>query len=149
MDLMYAVIFYFELKDLPQFINGHYKYISYIFCQLNLPLNRHQYLYSQLIATLSQFLIYGHPTAYILKVLKGHPLFKQYIQFVVNTLNKSIIISIRGITSIPKLISKFPISLKNLINLQQLYALFSRANHLILKKALFFIPAKRKIDKLQ
>ena len=31
MDLMYAAIFYFKLKDLPWFINGRYKYISYIF----------------------------------------------------------------------------------------------------------------------
>ena len=70
------------------------------------------------------------------------------MQFIINTLSKSITISIKGITSVPKLISGFPISLKNLINLQQLYTLFSRADYLILKKALFSILAKRKIDKL-
>jgi len=43
----------------------------------------------------------------------------------VNTLSESIAISIKGITSIPRLISGFPISLKDLINSQQLYALFS------------------------
>jgi len=35
----------------------------------------------------------------------------------VNTLSESITISIKGITSIPRLISGFPISLKDLINL--------------------------------
>ena len=70
------------------------------------------------------------------------------MQFVVDTLSESIAISIRGIISIPRLISGFPISLKDLINLQQLYALFSWVDHLILKKPLFSILAKRKIDKL-
>jgi hypothetical protein len=67
---------------------------------------------------------------------------------VVDTLSKSITISIKGITSMPKLISGFPISLKNLIDSQQLYTLFSRADYLILEKPLPSIPAKRKIDKL-
>ena len=66
----------------------------------------------------------------------------------VNTLSESIAISIRGITSIPRLISGFPISLKDLINSQQLYALFSRVDHLIFKKPLPSILVKRKIDKL-
>ena len=66
----------------------------------------------------------------------------------VNTLSKSIIISIKGITSIPKLISGFSISFKNLINSQQLYALFSWADYLIFKKPLFSILVKQKIDKL-
>jgi hypothetical protein len=57
-------------------------------------------------------------------------------------------ISIKGITSMPRLINRFFISLKNLIDSQQLYTLFSWADHLILKKPLPFIPAKRKIDKL-
>ena len=70
------------------------------------------------------------------------------MQFVVNTLSESIIISIRGIISMPRLISGFPISLKDLINLQQLYALFGWVNYLILKKPLPSISAKRKIDKL-
>ncbi len=48
----------------------------------------------------------------------------------------------------PRLISGFPISLKDLINLQQLYALFSRVDYLILKKPLPSILVKRKIDKL-
>ena len=39
-DLIYAAMFYFKLEDLPWFINGYYKYISYIFCRLNLPPNR-------------------------------------------------------------------------------------------------------------
>ena len=86
--------------------------------------------------------------ACILKVLKGYPPFKQRVQFIVNTLSKSIVISIRGITSMPRLISGFPFSLKDLIDLQQLYALFGRADYLILKKPLLSIPAKRKIDKL-
>jgi hypothetical protein len=66
----------------------------------------------------------------------------------VDTLSKSIAISIRGIMSMPKLINKFPIFFKNLINLQQLYTLFGRADYLILRKPLLSIPAKRKIDKL-
>ena len=70
------------------------------------------------------------------------------MQFIVNTLSKSIIISIKGIISIPRLISGFPISLKDLINLQQLYTPFSRVDHLILKKPLPSILVKRKIDKL-
>jgi hypothetical protein len=70
------------------------------------------------------------------------------VQFVVNTLSESITISIKGITSIPRLISGFPISLKDLINSQQLYAPFGRVDHLILKKPLPSILVKRKIDKL-
>ena len=70
----------------------------------------------------------------------------------VDTLSESIAIFIRGITSMPKLISGFPISLKNLIDLQQLYTLFGWADHLtlylILRKPLFSILVKRKIDKL-
>ena len=66
----------------------------------------------------------------------------------VDTLSESIAISIKGITSMPRLISGFPISLKDLIDSQQLYAPFSRVDHLILKKPLPSIPAKRKIDKL-
>jgi hypothetical protein len=66
----------------------------------------------------------------------------------VNTLSKSIMISIRGIMSIPRLISGFPISFKNLIDSQQLYTLFSWVDYLILKKPLPSIPVKRKIDKL-
>ena len=66
----------------------------------------------------------------------------------VDTLSKSIMISIRGITSIPRLISGFPISLKDLIDLQQLYALFGWVDYLILKKPLPSILAKRKIDRL-
>jgi hypothetical protein len=48
----------------------------------------------------------------------------------------------------PRLISGFPISFKNLIDLQQLYTLFSWVDYLIFKKPFPFIPAKRKIDKL-
>ena len=70
------------------------------------------------------------------------------MQFVVNTLSKSITISIRGIISMPRLISGFPISLKDLINSQQLYALFGWVNYLTLKKPLPFILVKQKIDKL-
>jgi hypothetical protein len=66
----------------------------------------------------------------------------------VDTLSESITISIRGIISIPRLISGFPTSLKDLIDLQQLYALFGRADHLIFKKPLPSILVKRKIDKL-
>jgi len=66
----------------------------------------------------------------------------------VNTLSESIIISIRGIMSMPRLISGFPISLKDLIDLQQFYTLFSRVDYLTLKKPFPFILAKRKIDKL-
>ena len=124
-DLIYAVIFYFKLKYLPQYINSRYKCVSHIFYQLNLPPNKRQYLYSQLITISSWFLIYSYLTAYILKILKSHPLFKRRVQFIVNTLSKNITISIRGITSIPRLISGFSISLKDLINLQQLYTLFS------------------------
>ena len=86
--------------------------------------------------------------ACILKVPKSYPLFKQCVQFVVNTLSESIMISIRGITSMPKLISGFLIFFKNLINLQQLYILFSWADYLTFKKPLFSILAKQKIDKL-
>ena len=60
----------------------------------------------------------------------------------VNTLSKSITISIRGIISIPRLISGFSTSLKDLINSQQLYALFSRVDYLIFKKPLPFILVK-------
>jgi hypothetical protein len=81
-------------------------------------------------------------------VPKGYPPFKRRVQFVVNTLSESIAISIRGITSIPKLISGFPTSLKDLINSQQLYALFGRVDYLTLKKPLPSILVKRKIDKL-
>jgi hypothetical protein len=70
------------------------------------------------------------------------------MQFIVDTLSESIAISIRGITSIPRLISGFPTSLKDLINSQQLYALFSWVDHLIFKKPLPSILVKRKIDKL-
>ena len=70
------------------------------------------------------------------------------MQFVVNTLSKSIAISIRGIISIPRLISGFPISLKDLIDSQQLYAPFGWVDHLTLKKPLPSILVKRKIDKL-
>ena len=66
----------------------------------------------------------------------------------INTLSKSIAISIRGIISIPRLISGFPLSLKDLINSQQLYTPFGRVNHLILKKPLPSILVKQKIDKL-
>jgi hypothetical protein len=60
----------------------------------------------------------------------------------VNTLSESITISIKGITSIPRLISGFPISLKDLINSQQLYTPFGRVDHLTLKKPLPSILAK-------
>ncbi len=60
----------------------------------------------------------------------------------VNTLSKSIAISIKGIISIPRLISGFPISLKDLIDSQQLYAPFSWADYLTLKKPLPSILAK-------
>jgi hypothetical protein len=70
------------------------------------------------------------------------------VQFIVNTLSESIAISIRGIMSIPRLISGFSTSLKDLIDSQQLYTLFGRADYLIFKKPLPFILAKRKIDKL-
>ena len=66
----------------------------------------------------------------------------------VDTLSESIAISIKGITSMPRLISGFPISFKGLIDLQQLYALFGRVDHLTLEKPLPSIPAKRKIDNL-
>ena len=60
----------------------------------------------------------------------------------VDTLSESIAISIKGIMSIPRLISGFPISLKDLINSQQLYALFGRVDYLTLKKPLPSILAK-------
>jgi hypothetical protein len=66
----------------------------------------------------------------------------------VDTLSESIIISIRGIISMPRLISGFSISLKDLIDLQQLYALFGQADYLTFKKPLPSILVKRKIDKL-
>ena len=70
------------------------------------------------------------------------------MQFIVDTLSESIAISIRGITSMPRLISGFPISLKDLIDSQQLYTLFGWADYLTLEKPLPSIPAKQKIDKL-
>ena len=57
-------------------------------------------------------------------------------------------IFIKGIISMPRLISGFPLSLKDLIDLQQLYTLFSRADYLTLKKPFLSILVKRKIDKL-
>jgi hypothetical protein len=61
---------------------------------------------------------------------------------VVDTLSKSIVIFIRGITSMPRLISGFSISFKNLIDLQQFYTLFGWVDYLILRKPLSSILAK-------
>jgi hypothetical protein len=143
LDYMIASMFYFELDDLPKLGNTGYACSGYIFCRLDLPYNGLHYLYTQLKETSSWFLIQGNPIPCILTMPKRLPPFKRRVTFCVDSLDENVAMSIRGITSTPKLLSGFPTSLGKLIDDQMLDSPFGTIDHRINEKALPAIPAKR------
>jgi hypothetical protein len=145
-DAMTATIFYFELDGPPALVHGQYQATGYIFCRLDLPAEGRRYLYARLVDTASWFLVQGTPVACVESVPKGEPPFKRRIKFAVESRTDVVAISIRGITSAPRLISGFPTTLQGIIDQQQLDCPFGTVDHLVAEKALPPLPSKRPLD---
>jgi hypothetical protein len=145
LDSIIASIFYFELDSdgLPKSSKSGYTCSGHIFCRLNMPSRGLQFLYNRLLQTSSRFLIQGNPIPCIQTVPKGLPPFRQRVTLHVDSLDASIVFSIRGITSTSKLLSGFPTTLRNLIRKQQLDSPFGTIDHRTEGKPLPAIPSKR------
>jgi hypothetical protein len=146
LDAMLATIFYFELDGPPAFLDGLFQATGYIYCRLDLPEQGRRYLYSELLDTSSWFLIQGSPVACVGSVPKSAPPFKRRIVFSVEALTDVVAISIRGITSAPKLISGFPTTLQGLIDDLKLDSPFGTVDHFAPEKPLPPLPSKRPRD---
>jgi hypothetical protein len=142
-DAMLASMFYFELDALPNLDGGSYLCLGYIHCRLDLPIEGLRYLYDQLLQTSSWFLIQGSPVQCVQSIPKGLPPFKRRVSFRTESMDEVIGFSIRGITSIPKLLSGFPTTLAKLVEDQDLIKPFGSLDHKVSEKPLPAIPAKR------
>lgn len=142
-DSIYASMFYFELRELPNIINGAYECKGHIYCRMNLPKYGREYLWNELFKSGAFFLILGCPTPCVSKVLKTAPPFRREITFSVPSLDELLNISLTGLTSKPTSISGFPRQLKELINAQKLYTPFGRVDHMVQEKSLPLVPQKR------
>jgi hypothetical protein len=80
---------------------------------------------------------------YVKAVPNCLPLFCCCIRFSIGNLDKTVSISIRGITSTTKLISRFPTTVKKLIEAQELENLFRSINYYKVEKTLLLTLAKR------
>jgi hypothetical protein len=143
LDAMVASMFYFELDGVPELTKDGYRCSGYIFCRMDLPSNGRQYLYNRLVETSSWFLIQGEPIMCVQNVPKSLPPFRRRVTFHAETLEESIAFSIRGITSIPKLLSGFPTSVNRLMTEQRLDCPFGTIDHACSEKPLPAIPKKR------
>ena len=143
-DYMLAAMFYFELDDSPDFVDGEYHCSGFIFCRIDLSSKGRRQLYNHLVQTASWFLIKGTPVACVEKVPQSLPPFKRRIKFFVESLDEIVGMSIRGTTTTSTPISGFPTTLRKLRNAQQLYSPFGTVLHRVGEKALPVLPCKRK-----
>ncbi|KAI9673847.1 MAG: hypothetical protein M1822_009583 [Bathelium mastoideum] len=144
LDSIHASIFYLELDDMPYFTGEAFHCSGHIFCRLELPRDGKDALMTQLLATSAYFLINGAPVVAVGPETKKCPLFRRRVRFEVTSLEDSLGISIRGLTSRPRSISGMPKTLNQLIHLQQLQAPFGHATHRAVQKHLPQMPLKRK-----
>jgi hypothetical protein len=146
MDSMIASMFYFELDGFPKFRNGVYVGSGFIFYRLDIAAESLLLLYGRLVETSSWFLIQGRPIRCVQAEAVPRSLvpFKRRITFTVNSLDEVLTFSIRGITTIPKLLSGFPTSLVRLIADQRLDSPFGTIDHVMDEKPLPAIPTKRR-----
>ena len=128
-DTMIASIFYFELDEVPRFLDGVFYCAGHIYCRLNLSSRGREQLYQRLLQNSAFFLVDGRPIPCTRSIPNGAPPFRCRIQFSTRDLKEELFISIRGITQQPRLISGLPQSISNLIHAQQLYAPFGRIDH--------------------
>lgn len=145
-DAMIASLFYFELEEVPRYTDGVFFCSGHIYCRLNLSQKGQEQLYCWMIENSAFFLINGRPVPCTRSIPKGAPAFRCRIQFSTRDLEEELLISIRGVTSQPKLISGLPRTVSDLIDVQSLYAPFGRSDYQTFDKALPSIPLKRKID---
>jgi hypothetical protein len=143
-DSIFASNFYFDLENMPKYCDDGYHCTGSIFCRLDLSTTGRLKLYERLVKDAGIFLINGRPVVGALSVPQGLPPFRCRIRFRVADLSESLCISIRGVTSKPRLISGLPQSISRLIQSQMLQAPFGRVDHGTTEKALPSIPMKRK-----
>ena len=107
-DSIYASIFYFELDDVPHFVNGNFQCQGTIFCRLTLDHQGRENLYHTLIGASSFFLVSGRPVACVESIPKGVPPFRRRVYFTAESMDEEVCILIRGITSKLRMISGLP-----------------------------------------
>ncbi|KAL9078314.1 MAG: hypothetical protein Q9157_002777 [Trypethelium eluteriae] len=145
LDSMHASMFFFELDDVPSFIDDAHQCSGHIFCRIELPPPGKAALLLRLTESSTYFLVNGVPLASVGPETKKKALsFRRRVRFQVPCLDDSVGISIRGLTTRPRSISGMPKTLKQLIQLQRLKAPFGRATHDSIEKSLPRIPMKRK-----
>jgi hypothetical protein len=143
-DSIYASLFYFELENDPEFNDGAFQCYGSIFCRLSMDRDGREALYHKLLKTSSYFLVSGRPVACADAVPKGVPLFRRRIHLGIANMDDVVCISLRGITSTPKMISGLPMTLRQLKKARGLINPFGRVDHNDNEKRLPTIRSKRK-----
>lgn len=138
LDSIYASMFYFELAKHSSYTDNVYKCTGHIYCRVNMSFEGRRCLCEKLDSTSSYFLVLGHPTRCVdcVPTYSSVPPFKRRLQFTVETLDEVIRITLLGVTSSPKTISKLPQTVAELVCAQQLQSPFGRADCAAEEKAL-------------
>lgn len=143
MDLIYASMFYFEFEDEPIATDGSYLCTGHIFFRVHLPPEGRKELLRELLRTKSYFIVRGQPVKCVETVPRTVPLFKRRLSFELGSLDDSVGITLRGITTDAVTISGLPKSANELLTMQRLKAPFGTTDHAAVQKALPAIPKKR------
>ncbi|KAH7021745.1 hypothetical protein B0J12DRAFT_773762 [Macrophomina phaseolina] len=80
-EAMLALMFYFELEDIPVYRNDTYQCTGVIFCRMNLCKEARKAFYEDLRSPPSYFLIDGRPIRCVETIPRGLPLFRKRIEF--------------------------------------------------------------------
>ncbi|KAK0302569.1 hypothetical protein LTR82_017827 [Friedmanniomyces endolithicus] len=126
---MLASMFYFEFERLPTWNGTHYLCAGNIFTRTQLPADGRRILLDELTSTSSFFLLRGVPVGCVPRRNKHTPPFKRAVQFQLESLEDTVAITLRGITSEPCTISGLPKCATDIIAAQGLYAPFGRSDH--------------------
>lgn len=126
---MLASMFYFEFERLPTWNGTHYLCAGNIFTRTQLPADGRRILLDELTSTSSFFLLRGVPVVCVPRRNKHTPPFKRAVQFQLESLEDTVAITLRGITSEPCTISGLPKCATDIIAAQGLYAPFGRSDH--------------------
>ena len=143
-DAMIASMFYFELERYHNEDDNTYSCSGTIRCRLSMDYAARKKLYNYLAERSTMFLISGRPIASVQPIPKGLPAFRRHLNFVLQSLDDEVHITIRGATSTPTTISGLPCSLRHLATAQELTAPFGRRDHRLEDEALPELPRKRK-----
>ncbi len=114
-DSLMASIFYFEFEGKPTFSGWRFHCVGHICCRLDLSRELRQRLYRDLQETSSYFLVDGAAIPCI--PTQGPSISRRRVGFSLSDLTDSVAISLRGITSRPRMLSGLPNRMEELFRL--------------------------------